>query len=440
MAEDATPARKSSVAAAAAATFVVNVASAMLALVNVLIVARVLGPSGRGEVAFLLTIGALTSRLSAFGVQEANVNFASREPELRPRLASNSILLALVFGWLAGAVVFALAAAFPDVGGDTDTTLRTIVLASIPVLVFQGSLYRLVQADYAFGVSNVAMLVPPLANLLLNGALAATGALDIGTAVGAWLVGQVASAVLLGWYVHRRLAGFGTPDLPLARRQLGFGLKTHAGRLMMLGNYRLDQWFLGSMAGNRELGLYSVAVSWFDALTHLPNALAMVLRPDLVRAEAGDAAKRSATAFRATMLVTLVFVVGVVVLAPILCVTVFGEEFRGSVDDLRVLAPGAIALVALRIFGSALTSQRKPMLETAAIAVGLVFTIVLDLTLIPRHGGLGAAIASTLAYTAAALAIVTLFVRALGGRWGDLRPRVDDGRLVWRRARSLLRR
>ena len=76
---------------------------------------------------------------------------------------------------------------------------------------------------------------------------------------------------------------------------------------MMLGNFRLDQWFVGSLAGSRELGLYSVAVAWFDALTFLPTALAMVLRPDMVRAQPHEAAARASVAFRITGLITLVF-------------------------------------------------------------------------------------------------------------------------------------
>ena len=55
---------------------------------------------------------------------------------------------------------------------------------------------------------------------------------------------------------------------------------------MLLGNYRLDQWFVGAIAGSRELGLYSVAVAWAEALWYLPTALASVQRPDLVRAAA----------------------------------------------------------------------------------------------------------------------------------------------------------
>ena len=111
---------------------------------------------------------------------------------------------------------------------------------------------------------------------------------------------------------------------------------------MLLGNYRLDQWLLGAIAGSRELGLYSVAVAWAEALWFLPTTLSAVQRPDLVRAAKREAARLSTLIFRAAMVLTLVAAAAMLLLAPFLCVTIFGEEFRGSIIDLRVLVLGSL--------------------------------------------------------------------------------------------------
>ena len=60
---------------------------------------------------------------------------------------------------------------------------------------------------------------------------------------------------------------------------------------------------------------------------------------------------------------------------------------------------------AMKLFGNALTAQRQPMLANAALAIAFGATIGLDLLLIPRYGGVGAAWASTLAYTAGGIAV-----------------------------------
>jgi O-antigen/teichoic acid export membrane protein len=101
--------------------------------------------------------------------------------------------------------------------------------------------------------------------------------------------------------VARRSVGFGRPSPSLARGTLGFGLKSHIGRVMLLGNYRLDQWILGAIAGATQLGLYSVAVAFAEALFLLPTALSAVQRPELVRASEAEASAPHSVIFRASL-------------------------------------------------------------------------------------------------------------------------------------------
>ena len=377
--------------------------------------------------------------MSTLGVQEANANFAAAEPRLRRALATNSVVLSLLLGAISFVGLVALVAVFPAVGGDSEPVLRTITFAFIPVIVLQTCLKFLAQADFAFGITNAAYLLAPVVNLGVNGAFAAFGVLSVEKALGVWLAGQVLETALIGWYIARRLAGFGRPDLALARRSLRFGTQAHVGRVMQLGNYRLDQWILGAIAGPRELGLYSVAVAWAEALWYLPTALAAVQRPALVRAVREEAARLAAAVFRAAALVTAVLAAGMIVLAPALCVVVFGEEFRGSIDDLRILVVGAFGMVALKLFGNSLVARGRPVLQSLAIGIGFLSTVVLDVILIPPFGGAGAALASTLSYTAAGIAIAAIFLRTAGGSASDLVPRAGDVAWLVRTVRSRLR-
>jgi O-antigen/teichoic acid export membrane protein len=429
-----------SFASAALLTYGTNLVVAFLSLLNVLIVSRTLGPVGRGDVVFLTAIAWLVSNLSTFGIQEANANLGGAQPRLRPALATNSILFATLFGVVAAGLLTLLIAVFPAVAGESQLSLRTLTFASLPVLILAVYLRFLVQADYGFRVTNAAWLITPLANVSVNGLLAVLGLLSVATAVSTWIAGQVLGTALLIWYVSSRLAGFGRPDLGLARRTAWFGLKAHAGRVMLLGNYRLDQWILGAVAGSRELGLYSVAVAWAEALWQLPTALAAVQRPDVVRAKAREAARQAATAFRAATVFTFALAVVFIAAAPILCVAFFGESFRGSIDDLRVLVVGAFGVVAVKQLGSVLTGQGKPTLTSIAIGISFAATVVLDVVLIPPFAGLGAAVASTIAYTVGGTAVVLIFARTLGGGFDALVPRRSDLILLWSKLRTLRHR
>jgi O-antigen/teichoic acid export membrane protein len=398
-------------AAAALSTYTTQLAVALLSFVGVLIVARGLGPSGRGDVALLTTITVLSSSLALLGIDEANVNLAGVEPRPRRALATNSLLSALVLGGACVGLLTVAVELVPGLAGDADRSLLWLAYAAVPVLILKVYLKYLAGADYAFGIANVAWLLPPAASVVVNGALAATGELTAGRAFGAWVAAHTAAMLMLVAWVAFRSVGFGRPSLSVARRATAFGAKSHFGRVLMAGNYRADQWFVGALAGSYELGLYSIAVAWSEVLFYLPTALVIVQRPYLVRADAAEAGRRASGVFRAGVLLTAVLAIGVVLVAPFLCVAFFGEAFAGATDDLRVLVFGAFGIVALKLLGNALTAQRLPLRTTAAAGIAFAVAIVLDVLLIPTHGGLGAAAASALAYTAGGAAIVAIFSR-----------------------------
>jgi O-antigen/teichoic acid export membrane protein len=427
--------RPASLMRAAAGTYAANAAVALLSLVNVLVIARTLGPAGRGEVAFLIAVSMLSGHLVSLSLQEANANLAASEPQARPGLATNSVLFAVALGGLAAVAVAVGVHFFPALGGPVSHALLLFALATIPISILKQYLTLLVQADYDFGIANAAWVAGPLTTAAANGLLALVGALTVETAFAVWTAGQLLGVVLLcGWIaVH---TGFGVPDAALGRRAVTFGSKAHVGRLMEVGNYRGDQWMLGAIVGPRELGLYSIAVAWAELLFYLPGVLVLVQRPDLVRATPADAVRRALRVCRVGFVLSGAAAAVMLVIAPVLCVGVFGERFHGSIDDLRVLSLGAFGIVAFELLRNALTAQRKPMLGSAAVGVAFVLTVALDLLLIPRYGGLGAAIATTTAYTCGGVAAGLVFARAMHARLADMAPRLDD--LQWLRQKALL--
>ena len=199
--DSASTSGRPSFVSAAALTYGTNIVVAFLSLLNVLIVSRILGPVGRGDVVFLTAIAWLVSHLSTFGIQEANANLAGAQPRLRPALATNSILFASFFGILAAVTLTLLIAVFPAVGGESTLGLRTLTFVSLPFLILAVYLRFLVQADYGFHVTNAAWLITPVANVSVNGLLAVLGLLSVATALTTWIAGQVLGTALLVWYV-----------------------------------------------------------------------------------------------------------------------------------------------------------------------------------------------------------------------------------------------
>jgi O-antigen/teichoic acid export membrane protein len=419
------------------ATYGTHVVVSVLSLVSVLIVARALGATGRGEVAFLITIATLSSQLALLGIPDANGNFAGANPELRPKLATNSLIFSVVLGLFAATLVGALADLVPGLTGELDREVVWIALAAIPLGIARWCLNLLVQADYAFVATNVAWLAGPVTTVAANGVMVVLGELTVTTAIIAWVGGQVLSVTMLIAYIATH-AGFGRPSFSVGRQTLSFGLKAYLARTLAIGNTRADQWVVGSLAGSKELGLYSVAVAWAEVIHYLPGVLVMVQRPDLVRATREKAGEFAARIFRVAVVLGVIMTIVLIVAAPILCVTIFGEEFRGSIDDLRVLALSSVGVAAVYLFGNALIAQRKPVHASVAEATALVASIALNIVLVPIWGGLGAAIAAVIAFTLGGLTVSIVFSRVLRVPFRMLMPRGDELPWLWKKTRQYM--
>jgi O-antigen/teichoic acid export membrane protein len=427
--------RRGSLYSAALFTYGTNLIVSLSSLVNVLVMSRVLGPHGRGEVAFLITVAMMTGQIAGLSIQEANANLGGSDPALRSRLATNSLCLSIACGIVAAGLVEFLTLLVPAVGGPVPTSLFWVALAAVPVVIAKNYFSFLAQAEYAFAVTNLAWLAGPVTSVTFSILLASFGMLTVTTGIATWVAGQTLGVIILLAY-NLRSSGFARPDLGLARQALSFGLKTHLGRLMGLGNYRADQWFVGSISGSKELGLYSVAAAWSDMLFYLPGVITLVQRPDLVRATREDAAKRTARVFRITLLLAGVLTVVLILIAPVLCSVIFGSAFSGSTNQLRVLALGALGISALDLLPNALTAQRMPIRGMWAIAVAFVVTLALDIVLIPPMGGLGAALATALAYTFGGIAAAVIFVRTFRRPLADLIPRLGELPWLWQKLRT----
>ena len=173
---------------------------------------------------------------------------------------------------------------------------RWIALGCVPILILAYYLYMVVLVEYRFAVANIVILLGPIGSALMNGVLSRDRRPERPQRrdrVGRWTDARPAPDRLVR--PPAASAGSARPTGGLGRRMVGFGIKTHAGQIGMVGNYRLDQWLLGSISGAKALGLYSVAVAWSEVLFFLPNALSTVQRPDLVRADRGEASRQAAS-------------------------------------------------------------------------------------------------------------------------------------------------
>lgn len=406
---------------ATATTYGAQIAVSVLSLANVLVIARTLGPAGRGDVAFLTAVAWLTAFCFAMSAHEAMANRAATDPKDRPELAGSAVILAALLGAAGAAAAYVAVNYVPFLRMEVDGLAMWAALVAIPVLILQTYFSYLVRAAFAVGAANVALIITAL-GVALNAALAVLGLLTSRNAVFVWTGAQVLSVVVLGAYLSRCLGSIRAPNRRLLRHIARFAIRAHGAGLTNSATYRIDSWILGAIAGPHQLGVYSVAVAWFEGLFLLPQAISLALRPTIATATDERGSRLAAQGCTIAVVVTAVMGGALYLLAPVLCVGVFGPEFRDSVPLLRLLIPGALGIATLKILGSALTARGRPWLESVASACAFGVAVAMYVTLIPRFGAVGSAAASTAAYLIGGATAGVIFARTFGRSGRDLVP------------------
>ncbi len=385
--------------------------------VAVLILARALGPSGRGTIAFLLVTVLVAARVANLGMAEATAVLVARRPAKRGALLANTLVVAfataLVASVAACAVLVALGEERP--AGIGEAELAVIVGATVvsalgdaghSVLLGRGSIHAIA-------------VITASASWLYALMLVLVWAFDGLTVLGAALAWTAAEAVRGAAFLGRAKRGLAArrPDLRLLREALGFGTRAWAGSLARFLNFRTDQLLVGVLASEATLGIYAVAVNASEVLLYLPAAMATALLPAAARSAGRVGVDHALRAFRSAAVVTAVAMLAGAILGPVLLPRIFGAEYTDSVPPFLLLLPGALGFAATAVFSSALVGGASPGLSSLGPVTALAVGIGLDLLLIPRFGASGAAAAASAAFFAGGLAALAAFRRRHAFPW-----------------------
>jgi O-antigen/teichoic acid export membrane protein len=366
--------------------------------VAVLLLARGLGPSGRGTIAFLTVTALVIAKLTDFGVTSAALVWPAQRLPQRPVLLTNLMGFTALTSLAGGLLVFGGLVAVGDarpVDVDDIVLLAFVAGTVLVALGESGAAYLLGCAR--FGREAAVTAVAPWLYAVMLLLIELGPGLDLPSAAYAWIGANGARAALLIVAASSGI-GFGRPDLRLLGESVRFGVRAWVGGLSRFLNFRVDQILMAYLATSVALGIYAVAVNVSEVLLYLPGAVATALVPYIAGAEPGHRVHQTLRVFRATGLLTLGMLAAAAVAGPILIPLVFGEPFRDSVVPFLLLLPGAVGFTAMRVFSGALVASSFPGRSSLGPAVALATGILFDLVLIPPFGANGAAAAASAAF------------------------------------------
>jgi stage V sporulation protein B len=399
-------------AKASAFIYITRVANVGLSLLRNVIVAAALEPAGLGLYSIILQTSSVLCICSNLGLAVSSVYYIGRKKSAAGEVIVNAGFLRLV-AFIVICLVFL--GSYPLLRVSALKGVGPVFLPLILMGALMDSLWNYAQRILLALDGVVDFCLSSLFNsigwVLVNFVLSTIGLLDVRYALLTWIFSTLPA---LGWTsvaVVRRSRLALILDWPLMRGLAAYGMGKHVGVFVQFLNYRLDSFFLNMWVGTAQVGYYAAATQIAETLRILPVAVHMILLPRLAtigRDKAGSLTSRVAmwSLILGSGQVLLLLLGGRTILS-----LLYGADFFPAMAPLPYLVVGVGVMMISVPFSAYLSTQGYVLLDTLSQIVAAVFTIALDILLIPFLGIEGAAIASLVAYICVFCVLLIAFTR-----------------------------
>jgi O-antigen/teichoic acid export membrane protein len=382
------------------------------------IIARTLGPSGRGDIAAVLAPGAVIPMLLAIGLPTAAAYFVDTIDERE--LLATTMAFGFVVGTPISIILWFLAPGYFENNSPVVLDWARVLIALMPMSVGMAAALEIRRRTAPGASWNLWRSIPFATNLVGIVLLAVSGQLTLGSALtvnsigGLFTLGLLASPFL-------KSRSWPRPSLATLRMMFPYAWRTATTGTAVSLTSRLDQVVLVTAVPPADLGRYAVAVTIVSVTNPLTSGFSVALFGHLRGESLPDRAlQRYRRSVWLTLVVSAVVSLGLAVTARPLLQFAFGAEFASASSAVQLLLPGAVAFNVMGVMTTKLLSDGRPGEASLAALLGAVVTVLGLVVLIPPFGINGAAAVTSIAFVTQ---VVYLVARgALGKALPPSRP------------------
>lgn len=433
---------------ASAYTLLAQVFRLGVGFVTSILIARALGPEGKGILTEVQQVPAILAAVFNLGIASANTYFIGTRKHRLAEVMGNSLAIAGVLGAIGVPIVLLFTVGPLAVVESIPLTAAVIACAILPVTLAAQNI-----AGINMGLGEMKALARTqmagvVVSLAVIGGAYLVGMLTIPMATAAMLLSALLGLVLNSQRLMRHYTRRLSLKFSTLKESASYSGKAYMSNLAGYLNYRQDLIVLGYLGGSAAVGVYSVAVTFAELMWNAPNALASSLLAKNLQSSAEDADALTLRSARVTAVFMLVIcLLAGLIMAPVIRL-LFGVEFLPATVPFLLLLPGIWMIGISRVLSANLASKGLlyPWVSFGAMAGNLVLNIVLIPVCIAAFpdlagGAIGAALSSSVSYTGSSLVTMWLFSRNTGARprqWFVLT--VADARALGASARGYLER
>jgi O-antigen/teichoic acid export membrane protein len=236
--------------------------------------------------------------------------------------------------------------------------------------------------------------------------------------------------------------------LPILFEQIRFGFKSGSISVATFLNLRVDVFIVGLMLNARTLGIYSLAVATAEMLWQLSRPLAWSTIGRIAVSDRSIAIELTASVTRNTLAVVGLAGAVLFAIAPVAIAFVCGSAYAQSGEVLRWLIPGAVCYSAIGTIGYYISIREgKPLTIFWQQTASVVACAAIAASTLHVLGIYGAALATSLTYAFSAIVRGFIFARTTGAsplsftvlrsedfrRFRRVAGRLFGSRMMWKR-------
>lgn len=387
-----------------------GVATQAVTAVSGPLVARMLGPDGRGEMVLVSVVAMMASQLGVGGLPMAISHAVASAG--RPAL---EVVGSLMRRWLWLSLLPGTGAAVASAILLRNAREGWLPFAGVGFVLCTALIWQLVLAGMVQGEGNIRRInVYRLAGLTLYAGTVAAMFVFARSAnplvILCVFIGSILLGIVVGAFMLRRPMHGGPPVDTTELRK--FARLSYVSGVGLLDGLGLDLILVGVLLGNTALGLYAVALSATNLTQIVLVGVAQVLLPKLAAAPTSQAAAASTRRWLvASIGLSVLVVLGLqLVVAPLIRFA-FGPQFEPMITCARILIVAWALQGVRRVLTSIAQAQGRAGYASKAEAACLVLMLGGVAAAGPAFGIDGAA------YSVLAAALTCCVVLALGITW-----------------------
>lgn len=389
--------KRNSIAVLYGKTVTYKLICVVIGFLNSILINRCLGVALRGEYTTITNWASLLQLFLNLGIGTAYPAFKRKNPE-NGKIVFSTIALCMTSIYLLLAAIL-----FPFV----DTSVKYIIAIAFITAVENLLIFIAVVEDVS--LRNAINIVTSCIHTCALAIIYFSVPKNITAVLFAVIFDHVVLCCSFVFLYRIKELNFHLVDKNIIREILVVAIPAMLMNMLMYLNYHADVLFLSEITKNNvEVGLYGTAVTLGNMLWIVPDAFKDILYN---RAAKKDNPDEVIVAIICNFIICIIILIGFTFLGKWFLSLMYGKEYVAAYPLVLMLFVGTLPMVLYKLIHPIYIANGKTNVVVILLAIAVASNFAGNLVLIPRWGGMGAAIASVISYSICGIAFYRKFTK-----------------------------